>query len=140
MELAWTALVDSARAAKETDVREFETSRSAGLVGSDRLIVEDRQLVRAAALGDVTAWERIVDRHGPRVWSLAVHGTAREDEAVAVCEIVWRRLAQAVPELGREPLATWLDLVTAVECHRSRLRTGSERPHDRRRHPRAWSG
>lgn len=119
-------------------MQDYTASRSSAQGGSTA--VDDRQLVRSAALGDVAAWNRIVELHAARVWRLAVRGTSRQDEAVAVCRVVWCRLAQAVPDLGGEPLATWLDLATAVECHHSRLRTRSARPHERRRHPRAWSG
>jgi hypothetical protein len=120
-------------------VQDFQATRSAA-PGRAARPADDRQLVRAAALGDLGAWDLIVERYAARVWGLAVHGTSRDDQAVAVCELVWRRLAQTVPHLGGEPLAAWLDLVTGVECHHARLRTRSERPHDRRRHPRASSG
>lgn len=117
-----------------------EAKRPAAQPAAPSRTADDRQLLRAAALGDAGAWSRIVDLHAARVWELAVFGTSRSEEAVAVSELVWRRLAQTLPDLGGEPLATWLDLATAVECHHTRLRTQSALPRDRRRHPRACEG
>ena len=56
----------------------------------------DRQLVRAAALGDGLAWDELVDAHGQLVWSVLHQSGLGRDEAVAAYELIWVRLAQCL--------------------------------------------
>jgi hypothetical protein len=96
----------------------------------------DRQLVRAASLGDAAAWDRIVAHYAQPVWELARSSELRYSEAAAVSELVWLRLAQALPDLG-EPLGVWLRTATRRESGQALQRV---RPHaggrDRRRQSR----
>jgi hypothetical protein len=101
----------------------------------------DRQLVRAAALGVAGAWQQLVDAHAQDVWALARAAHLRTGEAVAVCEVVWLLLAEAVPELDGLPLAVWLRRTTTTEAHLAYLRAHPRPPvADRRRHERHVSG
>jgi hypothetical protein len=93
----------------------------------------DRQHVRAAALGDAAAWDRLVDGYAQPVWdtvrSVGLPRVAAED----VCRLVWRQLAQALPDLDGEPLHLWLRraaLREADRCLARRSRLASE----------AWDG
>ncbi len=84
----------------------------------------DEQRLRAAALGDEQAWAQLVSSYEQEVWELARACTARADEATAVCEVVWRRLAQSLAGLDDEPVQQWLHRMTRVESERARLRAG----------------
>lgn len=74
-------------------------------------------LVRAAADGDETAWNRLVTRYLPLVKSvirgLGLSGPDGED----VAQIVWLRLVEHLKDI-REPraLAGWLKTTTRNEC------------------------
>ncbi len=83
----------------------------------------DRLLVRAAALGDAGAWEQLVQDHAQRVWDLSRAAHLREEEAAAVCDIVWRQLADQLPRTDGLPLAVWLRRTATTESHLAYLRT-----------------
>ena len=101
----------------------------------------DRQLVRAAALGDADAWDELVEIHAPALWT-HLRGTGlTAGEAGAVCELVWVRLVQTLPDHGGEPLSSWLHRTASTEAEHAHVRAGraSARPswtRDRRRQPR----
>lgn len=76
----------------------------------------DRLLLRAVALGDETAWHRLVNAYLPLVWSLSLE--AAGDRAPAVCELVWLRLAQDPPALDALDLEVWLRLAV-VQAERT---------------------
>lgn len=108
-------------------------------------LLVDRQLVRAAALGDADAWDELVDVHAPALWAHVRGAGLGADEATAVCELVWVRLAQALPDLGGEPLSGWLHRTAATETEHAHVRAGraAARPswtRDRRRQPREQLG
>lgn len=122
-------------------VDDNEHARSS--TASGRGPLEDRQLVRAAALGDSAAWDTLVDTHCGFVWQLARARTTQQDEARAVVELVWCRLAQAVPHLDGTPLRGWLAEEVDGEVRHARLRAGRDPVSaraERRRQPRAGSG
>ena len=76
-------------------------------------------LVRRAAEGDQTAWNEIVERYAPLVWSICarfqLHGSDRED----VGQNVWLLLVEQLGKL-REPAALpgWLATTARRECLR----------------------
>lgn len=84
----------------------------------------DRQLVRAAALGDELAWASLVDAHGQLVWSVLQDCGLGRDEAAAACEIVWVRLAQSLTELSGEPVTSWLRRAAVHESEHTHARAG----------------
>lgn len=99
----------------------------------------DRQLVRAAALGDEAAWEALVDEHAQAVWDVARAAHLRTEEAAAVCEVVWRMLAAHLPATEGLPIAVWLRRTAASESHLAYLRAHSRTTGERRRHDRRKS-
>lgn len=95
----------------------------------------DRQLLRAAALGDVDAWAALVEEYADTVWSTCLRCGLRADEAAAVSNLVWLSLVDAIPHLD-VPLGTWLVASATHEAHlslgRAADRPGAGRERDRR--------
>lgn len=87
-------------------------------------LVRDRQLVRAAALGDESAWDALVALHSQHLWSLLVQCGLGRDEAVAASELVWTRLAQGLADLSGEPLTSWLHRTAVQESEHAHARAG----------------
>lgn len=79
----------------------------------------DRQLLRAAALGDENAWLSLVDAHAPAVWRDVLVAQLPAADAQAVSQTVWHRLAESLPLSISTPLAKWLRAVTATEVERA---------------------
>jgi RNA polymerase sigma factor (sigma-70 family) len=67
------------------------------------------ELVRAAADGDQTAWNAIVDRFSSLVWSTARAHRLSHDDASDVAQTTWLRLVEHLDRI-REPerLGAWL--------------------------------
>jgi DNA-directed RNA polymerase specialized sigma24 family protein len=105
----------------------------------------DRQLVRAAALGDELAWESLVDAHAQLVWGVLQQCGLGRDEAAAASGLVWVRLAQSLTELSGEPVSSWLHRVAVQESENAHARAGRSTAYaawqrDRRRVARADCG
>lgn len=79
------------------------------------LPVED--LVSEAADGNQAAWNAIVDRYAPLVWSICRRFRLSEADAADVSQTVWLRVVERLPSL-REPAALpgWLATITRREC------------------------
>lgn len=76
-------------------------------------------LVGRASDGDQAAWNEIVDRFGPLVWSICRRFRLSDMDAHDVGQNVWLRLVEYLPSL-REPAALpgWLATTTRRECLR----------------------
>ena len=88
-------------------------------------------LVARARAGDRDAWDRIVDRYAPLVWSVCRrHGLAGSD-ADDVGANTWLRLVEHLGTL-REPAALpgWLAVTTERECIQWLRRSGRVTPTD----------
>lgn len=88
-------------------------------------------LVARARNGDQIAWDRIVDRYAPLVWSVCRrHGIAGSD-ADDVGANTWLRLVEHLGSL-REPAALpgWLAITTERECFQWLRRSGRVVPTD----------
>ena len=87
-------------------------------MGDDRPAAD---LVTRAATGDKQAWDALVDRYTPLVWSICRRHRLGDADAGHVGQAVWTQL---VSQLGmvRDPaaLACWLAAATARECGRVR--------------------
>jgi RNA polymerase sigma factor (sigma-70 family) len=86
-------------------------------------------LVRAAAAGDQAAWDALVERFAPLLWSIARgHGLGSAD-AADVSQTTWLRLVEHLDRI-REPdrLAGWLAVTARNECLRILRRSGRDVP------------
>ena len=83
---------------------------------SDDTVVDD--LARAAQ-GEQAAWDRLVDRYGGLVWSVARSYRLTADDAADVSQTTWLRLVEHLGRL-REPerLSAWLVTTAKRECLR----------------------
>lgn len=103
-----------------------------GLVDKDQFVAD---LVAKASGGDQWAWDQIVERYAPLVWSVCRrHRLSRADaEDVGAC--VWLRLVQRLDTI-REPAALpgWLATTTRRECLRALRTKDREIPVDDHQH------
>jgi RNA polymerase sigma factor (sigma-70 family) len=76
-------------------------------------------LVTRAAGDDQEAWNELVERYVPLVWSICVRYQLSTHDAEDICQSVWLRLAEQLGKL-REPAALpgWLATTTRHECLR----------------------
>jgi RNA polymerase sigma factor (sigma-70 family) len=78
-------------------------------------------LVARAANGDQLAWDALVERYAPLIWSICRRYQLGDADADDVGQAVWLQLLDHLGEL-REPtvLAGWLATATRRECSRAR--------------------
>jgi RNA polymerase sigma factor (sigma-70 family) len=76
-------------------------------------------LVNRARAGDKNAWDEIVERYAPLVWSICRAFRLSRADADDVGQTVWLSLVEQLPRL-REPAALpgWLATATRRECIR----------------------
>jgi RNA polymerase sigma factor (sigma-70 family) len=76
-------------------------------------------LVNRAALGDKHAWEALVERYAPLIWSICRKHRLGEADAEDVAQNVWLQLFDQLAKI-RDPAALpgWLATVTRRECLR----------------------
>ena len=84
--------------------------------------VKDQQvieLVRAAAGGDLAAWDTIVSQYVSLLWAVALRHGLRENDAADVVQTTWLRLLEHIDDI-RDParLGSWL----ATTAQRESLR------------------
>ncbi|MGN6242251.1 MAG: RNA polymerase sigma factor [Motilibacteraceae bacterium] len=89
------------------------------------------QLLTRASTGDSQAWDALVERFAPLVWSVARAHRLDVVAAADVSQTVWLRLVEHLDRL-REPeaVAGWLATTTRHECLRLLRREGRELPSD----------
>lgn len=77
-------------------------------------------LVMGARNGDKDAWDRLVERYSPLVWSVCHRYHLGQAQASDVSQSVWLRLVEQLDRL-REPAALpgWLVTTTQRECLRA---------------------
>jgi RNA polymerase sigma factor (sigma-70 family) len=77
----------------------------------------DTDLVTRAATGDQQAWDALVDRYAPLLWSLCRQDSLSDADARTIGQAVWLQLASQLGTL-REPaaLAGWRAAITRREC------------------------
>ena len=87
-------------------------------------------LVTRARGGDKRAWDALVERYAPLIWSICRKYRLSRDDADDAGQIVWMRLVDQLDQI-RNPaaLAGWLATTTRRECargtHRARLSASS---------------
>src|SRR5260370_40419673 len=74
-------------------------------------------LVTRARKGDQQAWDAIVERYAPLIWSICRRYRLSDADAEDVGQIVWLRLVDQLDNL-RDPAALpgWLVTTTRREC------------------------
>lgn len=90
-------------------------------------------LVTRASDGDKTAWDEIVERYAPLVWSICSRYRLDRVDANDVGQNVWLRLVEKLSTL-REPAALpgWLATTTHRECLQAIRATEKQRKIERR--------
>ena len=88
-------------------------------------------LVLRAREGDTRAWDEIVDRYAPLVWSICRRLGLTRLDADDVGQSVWLRLVEHLPAI-RDPAALpgWLVTTTRRECLRVLRTTRGHQPLD----------
>ena len=86
-------------------------------------------LVTRAAAGDQGAWDKIVERYSPLVWSICLRYQLDRHDIDDIGQNVWLLLVERIGQL-REPAALpgWLATTTQRECLRV-LRAGRRHDH-----------
>jgi RNA polymerase sigma factor (sigma-70 family) len=88
-------------------------------------------LVQQAADGDRSAWDQLVDRYAPLVWSVCRRFRLTQADAEDVSQSVWLRLVENLRGLrDPEALPGWLATTTSRECLRVVRSSMRERPAD----------
>jgi RNA polymerase sigma factor (sigma-70 family) len=82
-------------------------------------------LVAHARKGDQQAWDALVERYSPLIWSICRRFQLSEADAEDVGQVVWERLVDQLDSI-RDPAALpgWLSTTTRHECSRVRRTTG----------------
>ena len=95
----------------------------------DDLAVAD--LVAGARNGDKQAWDALVERYAPLIWSICRRHQLRTTDADDISQSVWLRLVNRLDRI-REPAALpgWLATTTRRECRRVVRTARGSRPVD----------
>ena len=85
-------------------------------------------LVTRAKNGEQQAWDELVDRYAPLIWSICRRYRLERADAEDVCQAVWFTLVARLDHL-RDPAALpgWLATTTRRECGRVLHATGRRR-------------
>ena len=82
----------------------------------DQLVTD---LVLRASTGDKQAWDALVERYAPLVWSICCRYRLSAAEAQDAGQSVWLRLVEQLGNLGDPAvLPRWLATTTRLECAR----------------------
>jgi len=76
-------------------------------------------LVRRAAAGDLTAWERLVEQYARLIWSITGEFKLVESDAADVAQTTWLRLLEHIDRLhSPDRVGSWLASTARHECLR----------------------
>lgn len=93
--------------------------RAAGASGSSEDVIDADQLVRRAAAGDRTAWERLVDQYSRLIWAMTRDFKLAESDAADVVQVTWLRLLEHIDRIEHpDRLGSWLATTARHECLR----------------------
>jgi len=82
-------------------------------------------LLAAAAAGDQSAWDRLVERHSGLLWSIARSYRLGDADAADVLQTTWLRLLEHLDRIAEpERLPGWLATVARNEIHRIHRKGG----------------
>jgi RNA polymerase sigma factor (sigma-70 family) len=80
-------------------------------------VAADSDLVRAAAGGDRSAWDRLEALYGPRMWSVARACGLSSDDAADAVQGAWLRLLERITTIkDTERVGAWLATTTRREA------------------------
>jgi RNA polymerase sigma factor (sigma-70 family) len=95
----------------EANNQDFAGSSS---VGSDVVV-----WVRAAAAGDLQAWNRLVDQYARLIWSITAKFKLVESDAADVVQTTWMRLIEHIDRIEQPArVGSWLASTARNECLR----------------------
>jgi RNA polymerase sigma factor (sigma-70 family) len=78
------------------------------------------ELVRRAACGDRTAWERLVEQYARLIWSITVEFKLGDSDAADVVQTTWLRLLEHVDRIQYpDRVGSWLAATARNECLRN---------------------
>ena len=91
------------------------------------------RLVRLAAEGDKSAWERLVDQYARLIWAITRDFKLVESDAADVAQVTWLRLLENIHKIEHpDRVGSWLAATARNECLRSlAARNGSFWPRTR---------
>jgi RNA polymerase sigma factor (sigma-70 family) len=97
----------------------LQDTQRAGRGPSAPGLIGDDHLVRRARNGDRQAWNALVDRYAPLIWSICRAYRLGDADAYDVGQNVWLQLVDKVGEVS-DPAAPagWLATITRRECGR----------------------
>lgn len=78
---------------------------------------EDKQLAERCRQGDEEAWRELVDRFGPKIYSVAYHFTLKREEAEELAQEAFLKIFENLHRYdGSFPLAAWILSVSRNLC------------------------
>jgi DNA-directed RNA polymerase specialized sigma24 family protein len=75
----------------------------------DVRVLGDLEAIKAAEEGHQWAWNLLVERLAPTVWSQARAGGLGDQEAAEVFRLTWMRAADRLTTFGASSLRTWFE-------------------------------
>jgi RNA polymerase sigma factor (sigma-70 family) len=88
--------------------------------GQNLDIVDIAGLVRGAAAGDRSAWERLVDQFARLIWAITAEFRLAESDAADVAQTTWLRLLEHIERIEYpDRVGSWLAATARNECLRS---------------------
>jgi hypothetical protein len=111
---------------EEHQIMTIEAGRARASQRDDPVVID---LVTRARDGDQQAWDALVERYAPLIWSVCRRNRLSEADAVDVGHSVWLQLADQLDRV-RDPaaLAGWLVTTTRRGCGRVLRAAPDERP------------
>src|SRR5215469_4336708 len=95
------------------------TDRAMTAPEQDDAVPDVRLLVRRAAAGDKSAWERLVERYSRLIWAMTRDFKLMETDAADVVQATWLRLLEHIDRIEYpERIASWLATTARHECLR----------------------
>ncbi len=78
---------------------------------------EDKSLVERCRKGDDDAWRELVDRFGPRVYSVAYHFTLKREDAEELSQEIFLKIFENLDRYdGGFPLIAWIVSISRNLC------------------------
>jgi RNA polymerase sigma factor (sigma-70 family) len=92
----------------------------ATMPGQEASALDVAALVRRAAEGDHSAWERLVDQYARLIWAITRDFKLAESDAADVFQATWLRLLEHIDRLEQPArVHSWLAATAKHECLRS---------------------